>query len=38
MKVLSMLNKPIFRKNGREYGFNLTVYFFVIYPKKVTPV
>ena len=22
-----MLNKPILRENGREYGFNLTVYF-----------
>ena len=30
MKVLSMLNKPILRENGREHGFNLTVYFFVI--------
>ncbi len=26
------LRKPIPHENGREYGFNLTVYFLVIYP------
>ena len=30
-----MLNNPILRENGREYSFNLSVYFLVICSKAV---